>query len=240
MDHHRVVIFGYPRCGSKLIAALLKQSGYHVHGEWYDTWTSRMEGSQLVRMTASDQRIRYLKNIENPGRQGYRHLLETTNRHSLCDISYRKYVITLWHENISLFPMMMMQYQDHFWLCPYRNNWDQLISRMLIWYNGNPDGETDSEMITIGHDVFSTQYWKLQQVTSMQGWLVKNGNGTWVGFEDAIHGRLPGVDTVLKVSTSDQHVDPESLISNLDEIRSLFNDLENEKKWMLSNMNTTP
>jgi len=237
MDHHRMVIFGYPRCASKLIASFLKQKGYHSHGEWYDTWTSRMEGAQTVRMAADDQQTRYLKNMENPGRQGYRHLLETMRRHSSINTSHRKYVITLWHENVSLFPMMMWQYRDHFWLCPRRNNWDQLISRMLVWYNRNPDGETHSSIINIDGAIFSYQYWKLQQVSAMQDWLVASGRGVLVPFEDAITGHLPGMQESLEVTTADQHVNPELLVSNIDEMRKLFFTLEKEKHFMRTNMN---
>ena len=237
MDHHRMVIFGYPRCASKLIASFLKQKGYHSHGEWYDTWTSRMEGAQTVRMAADDQQTRYLKNMENPGRQGYRHLLETMRRHSSINTSHRKYVITLWHENVSLFPMMMWQYRDHLWLCPRRNNWDQLISRMLVWYNRNPDGETHSSIISIDGAMFSYQYWKLQQVSAMQDWLVASGRGVLVPFEDAINGHLPGMQESLEVTTADQHVNPELLVSNIDEMRKLFFTLEKEKHFMRTNMN---
>ena len=239
MDHHRLVIFGYPRCGSKLIASLLAQIGYHNHGEWYDTWTSRMEGNQLVRMTADDQRLRRVKSDETPRRQGYRHLLETINRHSTIDVTHRKYVVTIWHENAGLFPGMIMRYHDHLWLCPRRNNWDQLISRMVVWYNGNPDGDTDSSMVTIDRDIFSDQYWKLQQITTAQDWLIESGNGISVPFKDTINGHLPGVTTKIVVNTHDQHPELESLVSNIEEIRKLFGSLEEEKRWMSSNMNTS-
>ena len=108
---------------------------------------------------------------------------------------------------------------------------------MVVWYNGNPDGDTDSSLVTIDRDIFSEQYWKLQQITTTQDWLIENGKGIPVPFEDAINGRLPGASRNIDIITKDQHTDLESLVSNIEEIRKLFGSLEEEKRWMSSNMN---
>jgi hypothetical protein len=231
LNHEKICIYGYPRSGTKLIASILAKRGYHNYGEWFDTWTSEVYNDTSVRTSSINQELLYQKSITYPNIQLARHLVEQTRRLTeLRKFSHEKSVITIWHETFTIFPWLMMHFHENFWLCPTRDPFEQLCSRLVVWYNHNPDGDTESHPVRIEENIFRTQYWKLQSVNTNQKFLVESERGMFVDFKELINGQLPGYTNKIKINTVDQHRDIFEYVINLEEIKNLYIELENIRK----------
>lgn len=214
-------IFSFPRAGTKLIAEILRSEGYHVHGEWYDVWSSNIS-NQVAHRKSPEQIASEQKSLFNDIHStDYLKLSETIHRHNTLQIQPRS-VITVWYENAINFPWLFMQLNDHYWICPRRNLWDQLTSFMVSWHNNNFNAHKVSQPITVDLKWFEIFFWRWHYIRKMQSWLVDTGRGTWVDFDRLITGTEVAFGKKYTVSSIDEHHQPESLITNLDMMRERY------------------
>lgn len=223
-DHNNIVIFGYPRSGTKLIASILANKGYHKFGEFFDTWTSDIDIDKSIRLPSQaienirskldvngfieehnhihyiDHRITYWKNILN---------------------RYHKWSVTVWLENLLQMPSLFLDLTNCYWLCPVRNQWDQLLSYLVVRANCNPDGDIPSNHVVIQYNVFIRQYWRMHRVNIIQKNIISRNIGEYVQFDDLISqsslSLLP-----YSITSVDQHSDPAVYIQNIDEVREWY------------------
>lgn len=237
LDHNNLVIFGYPRSGTKLLASILSSFGYHNYGEWYDTWTSQLIEDKIIRYDADSQKQILVRNINRPNFSRIKHLdalINRANRLSVC----QKYVITIWEENLADFPFISSLHEKCLWLCPKRNRFDQLLSRIIVLYNKNPDGDVESQFIRIQIADFRRNYWKLHRIELMQDWLIQQNKGCQVQFESLIGGTFSGFNNLpYDVTTLDQHQDLYKLVVNFKEVIQWHAELEIERHNFKSQIN---
>ena len=162
LSHNKLAIFSFPRAGTKLIANILGDFGYHSYGEWYDTWSSEILNDTAKRLPASIIAEVQQKALDKDT-TSLNHLCKTINRHKLMTLSpkYEKTVVTVWYESISVFPMIIDQLIDCFWLLPKRNKWDQLLSWIISFKNQNFNGQFLSNPIIVNKRLFDYFSWKI-------------------------------------------------------------------------------
>jgi hypothetical protein len=233
LDHNKVIIFGYPRCGTKLIAQMLTTHGYENLGEYFDTWTSKLVNNRPIRLSQHVQQHQHQQYIKSPDLENFSHTLELLNRTNTFDNPPIRTSVTLWYENIKIFPILSSIYQNHRWICAQRNNFDQLLSRIVVSINANPDGNYPSQRVDIKRSQFETQFWRLQEISLLQEHLVANQLAVKVQFEDVINGKFPD-NLQTKVHTVDQHKDLYSYVNNINEVEGWYRELVDIKCSILT------
>ena len=137
------------------------------------------------------QQYQHQQYIKSPDLENFSHTLELLNRTNTFDNPPIRTSVTLWYENIKIFPILSSIYQNHLWICAQRNNFDQLLSRIVVSINANPDGNYPSQRVDIKRSQFETQFWRLQEISLLQEHLVANQLAVKVQFEDVINGKFP-------------------------------------------------
>lgn len=237
LDYNKIVIFGYPRSGTKLIAKILESFGYYSYGEWYDVWTSKItEENNIDRYDPDHQKDIINTSINSPNFTSNKRVNALIARSNLLCMK-EKYVITIWEENLSEFAFILNNHNDCLWVCPQRSHFDQLLSRLLVLYNSNPDGHVISNKIVIRSNDFCRAYWKLHRIESMQKWLVRQNKGVLVPFALLIERAFPGFYRPYEINTLDQHVNLFEFILNLEEVKGWYKDLEIERNSLKSEIN---
>jgi hypothetical protein len=233
LDHKKLVIFGSPRSGTKLLASILASFGYHAFGEFFDTRTSSLENGKISRMTPAD--IIYYRNQtrERPLLEDYKHTVKILDRlrrwRQLSNIQTR-WAVTVWPDNIFQIPSIMLDLQGCKWLCVQRNPWDQLVSYLVVRSNANPDGQHDSEPVVVDYNTMHKVYWRMQSTILIQEDLISRGIGIRIQFDELVSGIYPGFSKPYRVETVDQHADPSLLIENLDEVKEWYHSAEYRRK----------
>lgn len=230
-NYNKLVIFGYPRSGTKLLSTILSHKGYHRFGEFFDTWTSDIDIDKSIRMPS--QKIEDIKNRLdiNGFLEEYNHIKYINNRFTywknILD-RYPKWSVTVWLENILQMPSLFLDLSDCYWLCPVRDPWEQLLSYLIVRANYNPDGDIDSKPIAVQYNVFIRQYWRIQRVKFLQHDIVSRKMGEFVQFDELISENnsmlLP-----YNVSSVDQHTDLKSYIQNITEVKEWYNFAEKSR-----------
>ena len=228
LDHNEIVIFSFPRAGTKLLARIVQDIGYHRYGEWFDTWSSSIDGDVARRKSKEDILKAHQNSKERPAYQSYIRTLETISRFDNLPPK-EKFVITLWPDNLDSMPFVLERFKDSYWLLPKRNHWDQLISWFVSMNNQNYEGQHQSKPISIDTGAFIYFYWKLQQVESLQNWISKNKKSSVVEFDKLVSGSYAVLGGSYNISTVDEHSDIEKLVTNIESIRQTFRYLELEK-----------
>jgi hypothetical protein len=233
LDHQRLIIFGSPRSGTKLLASILASFGYHPFGEFFDTRTSNLENGKVSRMMPSD--IRYYRNQakERPLLEDYKHTSKILNRLKIwrqLSAVQSKWTVTVWPENIFQVPSIMLDLQGCKWLCMQRDPWEQLVSYLVVRGNANPDGQHDSQPVTVDYNTMHMLYWRMHSTTMIQEDLIARGIGIRVSFDELVSGTHKGFGGAYPVNTVDQHGDPSLLIENLEEVREWYDSAEIRRK----------
>ena len=229
MIDKNLLIFGYPRSGTKLISTILSRKGYFVLGEFFDTWTSQTDNNGAERLSP-DQilRVRSYFNIHHLSLD-YIHAMELSRRIRMWKdrVSDKdKWAVTVWLENLSVMPTLITHFGNCKWLCPRRDTWDQLISYLVVQANSNPDGNKKSLPITVGETLFHRQYWRLHTVLLLQDELINSGLGYRIEFDQLISGKCELFGENYIVETNDQHLNPEDFVLNIDDVREWFHQHE--------------
>lgn len=236
MTHDKIVIFGYPRSGTKLLADAFVQNDYHNFGEFFNTYSSEIIlGYKPYARRTSIERQKQLHEMRmaSPSFDEIKHAKESEIRlneyNKKSNISPS--VVTIWPETFGLLPGMFHHLHGKYILCTTRKNkFEQFLSRLLTYYNCNYDGEIVSEPIEVEMRIVEILYASFFKTEYMQHEIVRLGLGEFVDFDDLIAGKAD-LGFEYEVRTEDQHIDVESLIKNLDEVKAKIKELrENNLK----------
>ena len=219
ISHNNIVIFGHPRSGTKLIAKILEDFGYHRHGEWFSLQTTIIENNKSVR------RSKYLPDIYSASEKQYKKIKEHIRRYNLYN-KIDKSVITIWPDSLTECPFILTKFLDYHWVCLKRDPWDTMLSYYVSSNNQNFDGAINSKSCMFKEDAFRKIYWDYFKASEMQDWLIKNKSTTVINFRDLISGSSTAFGKEYNVNSIDEHTDLESLVENINQVKEWFKNLE--------------
>jgi hypothetical protein len=234
LDKKQLAILAFPRSGTKLLADIFQQQGYHNFGEFFNTNNVKLVGNEILhteRLSVSEQKkLNKQRSQQNRLFTRYNASFEIYDR--LIEFDKLKHIepsiVTIWLENCLRFPLLVSSLNDRFFLCIQRKNrLEQLLSRFITKKNFNFDNEVKSSSVNINISRFEEEYSRLCQVYVMQNFLVNSNNGVFVDFDELINGTANlGFD--YSVKSEDQHSRDElyNLIINLEEVQNKFKELE--------------
>jgi hypothetical protein len=228
LTHNHIVIFSPPRSGTKLLAKIFEDFGYHIHGEWYALYSTYIDGNKSVRKGSRSSRI--ANRFENK----FANIKEHIRRQQLY-ISTDKSVVTIWPESLSEFPFILNDFDNYHWVCLRRDPMSQMLSWWISSKNYNFDGLRTSKPVTIEEHDMQRMYWNYYTVYELQNWLVNNKSATLISFEDLISGNAKHFGTNYNISTIDEHTNLEALVHNMDEVKEWFNILEGKRSSDIDN-----
>jgi len=234
MEHINKIIFGGPRSGTKLLAKIFQDQGYHNFGEFFNSFSCEIVHDSIPyakRISREEQEkisdIRTKAGIYN---DDYRHAITVRERARLFDNfkSITPSIVTIWEASLKLAPETFKLTDDRFVLCIRRKNrLDQLLSRSITKVHFNHDSELESEPITINLKTFEFHFQSLVYTEQLQEQIVNLGRGKIIDFDKLISG-TEDLGFPYTVTTKDQHSNLETLVLNLDEVVAKYNKL---KDW---------
>jgi len=219
LEHNNIVIFAPPRSGTKLLANILEDYGYFKHGEWFSQLSTEIKNNKAVR------REEYLKEVWSRSENEFKDLKTHEHRLELYEKVDRS-VITIWPKSLLEFPFMLYEFSDYHWVCIRRDPWQQMLSWYISSKNENFDGIKTSQPVIFKESTFRKIYWDYHKICRLQDWLVKNKSATLIDFEELIHGTSTKLGVWYKVKSKDEHANLESLVENLDDVKSWYNKFE--------------
>jgi hypothetical protein len=219
LSHNNIVIFSQPRSGTKLLAKILENFGYHNYGEWYALTSAYIENNKAIR------REIHLNEILPTSEKQYKKIKEHMRRFSLYN-KVGKNVITIWPESLLEFPFMLAEYDSYHWVCIRRDPWEQMLSWYISAANKNFDGLFESRPICFNEDFFKKSYWDYYKVCEMQDWILKTKSATMLNFDELITEKSTNIGKTYIVNSKDEHLNLEVLVQNIDEVRFWFNKCE--------------
>jgi hypothetical protein len=217
-----IVIFSLPRTGTKLLANILENFGYHNHGEWFSVRSTYIEDGKIFRRTEQSTELKSFS------KKQFLNLTGSIERFNLYK-KHNKNTITIWPAYLAEFPFMLYEFGVYHWVGIRRNCWDQILSYYISSVNFNFDGLTTSKPLTIKEEAFRKMYWDYHKVSAMQDWLVENKQATILNFEDLIAGKSSEFGTNYVINSKDEHTNLELLIENLDQTKEFFENLEKSR-----------
>jgi hypothetical protein len=225
-----ILIFGFPRSGTKLLANIFEQQGYFNFGEFFDTFSSEIETTfpKAIRISPARQfeiSKRYDNNVLEELHLHSSELKKRIPRFLACVNNFQYTTLTVHSPTFDLAPELFEIFRDRHILCTRRKNkFEQLISRSLTARFKNYNGEYPSETVKLDLIPFEKFYFQLHKAEQTQDFLISTGKGSLVDFDQLISGTLD-LGFNYNVNSTDQHTSPESLIKNYDEMLDKFNQL---------------
>ena len=225
LEYKKIAIFSQPRTGTKLVASILKDFGYHVYSEWFAYRSMEIIKDRAVRRTE------FAEGIISASERQYKHLLEHKRRYNLYkNLAKReKSVITIWPDNMAEFPFMLYEFADYHWVCIRRNPWEQMLSWYISSKNKNFDALMTNKPVTFKETSFRKTYWDYYRIQGLQDWLVENRHATLIDFDELIKGTSSAFGVNYRVASVDENMDLESLVKNLSDVKSWYNKFEDQR-----------
>lgn len=230
MIPHNIVIFGYPRSGTKLLADVMVQNGYHNFGEFFDTWSSELgRDNTAIRLPIPQQDIIKENFHKDQTIARFNHFnvgMDRIQRFALAD-KQQPNTVTVWFNNFTAVPDLVNALHGRFFMCTRRiNRLDQLLSKSITDQLHNYNNEIKSTPVTVDLGLFNFYYFQLIQVERMQQAIVDRHQGVIVDFDQLIQNKA-SLGFKYKVRSVDQHTNLSDLITNLPDVIARFNYLEN-------------
>lgn len=229
ISNNSVVIFGYPRSGTKLLANVLEQQGYFNFGEFFEIFAADFNSNSLAasRRDCNEQLIMFTKYTDSPHEIDFKHSILRSDRIT----KFTPYIndamssVTVFHNTVEAAPELFNLLHSRYFLCTRRQNkLDQLISWSITFHQKNYNGEIESKQMKIDLIKFERSFFQLKKTERIQDYLVSIGQGMIVDFDKLITGSLD-LGFSYEVTSSDQHHDLASLITNYDEVLAKFDHL---------------
>jgi hypothetical protein len=230
MIKDNVVIFGYPRSGTKLLANVLEQQEYFNFGEFFETFSTEFKDDSHVatRLSREDQfaLFRSFRSVNsNIHEVVHKHsilLAERVNSFQKINVP-NKTTLTIFGDTIDIYPELLDILRTRYFLCTRRKNiLEQLLSNLLTYKFKNYNGEESSEQMIINLDQMHKWFFNLKKTERIQNYLVSTGRGIIIDFDQLITGTLD-LGFKYKVTSIDQHENIENFIINYDEVIEKFN-----------------
>lgn len=235
MDQQPVnnLIFGNPRSGTKLLAEIFQNQGYHNFGEFFNSFNTDISYINEIpyAVRTSQEKQQWFSNLRK--QQGifvndhlHRGLMRERLKLFKQFESITPSIVTVWDLTFQLVPESFNLTNNRYILCTRRQNkFEQLLSRSITRQLCNYNGETESVPVVVNETEFHYYFRSLVHIEQLQDHFVENNRGRIIDFDKLITGNEDlGFD--YKVTTQDQHTDLESLIINLNEIKTQYNDLK--------------
>lgn len=239
MEHVNKIIFGGPRSGTKLLARIFENQGYHNFGEFFNSFSCEVvyDNVPYAKRISKEEQVNLSETRNKLGTyyDDYRHAITIRDRSKVFDEfkSVTPSIVTLWEASFKLAPETFKLTDDRFVLCTRRaNRFDQLLSRSITKIHFNHDDECESTPIEINLKTFEFHFQSLVYTEQLQDQIINSGKGKIVDFDKLIAGQ-EDLGFSYKVETRDQHPDLQKLVLNLDEIVSKFDKLKERYsiKW---------
>jgi hypothetical protein len=227
------LILAFPRSGTKLLASVHQQNGYHNFGEFFNSYSTVVLDHPIpraVRMPIDHQR-ELISTKQKRGKEldlwtnrlVITHRLKKFNKFKSINPS----ITTVFATTFDLLPEAFELLNDREILCLRRNNrFDQLLSRSITKQYLNYDNEYKSRPTTIDLDMFKWGFYSLLKLERLQDFCVTTGRGKYVDFDKLILGQ-EDLGFSYTVNTIDQHSNLEELVLNLTEVKEIFLELKN-------------
>ena len=227
MIKDNVVIFGYPRSGTKLLANVLEQQEYFNFGEFFETFSTEFKNDSHVatRLSREDQFAIFRSVNSNMYEEVHKHSILLSERiKSFQNINVpNKTTLTIFGDTVDIYPELLDILGSRYFLCTRRKNiLEQLLSKLLTYYYKNYNGEEPSKQMIINLDQMNRFFFNLKKTERIQDYLVSTGRGIIIDFDQLITGTLD-LGFKYKVTSIDQHENIENFIINYDEVIEKFN-----------------
>ena len=234
LDKKQLAILGFPRSGTKLLADIFQQQGYHNFGEFFNPKNTYIEENEIPfakRLPIESQKA-MISNRKSKSEELslYENTLVVQQR--LKQFKNFKFtnpsIVTVWFENFLRLPQLLAEFDNRFFICIRRKNkFDQLLSRVVTLTNLNYNNEIPSNTIKVNLNKFESEFSKLCRVEIMQEFLINSNKGILVDFDDLVNGTA-NLGFTYTVTSEDQHSRDElyNLIINLEEVQNKFKELE--------------
>jgi hypothetical protein len=228
----KLAIYGTPRSGTKLLAALYQQQGYHNFGEFFDTFSSTVvPGSSVARrLTPEEIKEIWVKRTKGSIRDDEQKRLQTNQRIAMFD-QYKDIessIVTVWSSTFYYRGnLLSTTLSDRYFLCTRRRNrLEHLKSIIVATYNHNFDGTIESRPVTAKLD--DVVKWVVQMiwVERRQDYIVSQGRGRYIDFDKLITG-TEDLGFEYSVNSIDEHPTLDNLIINLNEVTELIDQIKN-------------
>jgi len=229
IKNSNVVIFGYPRSGTKLLANVLEQQGYLNFGEFFETFATEIsdDSPTAIRIPIENQ-VEIFKRLQaNYYAEMHKHALEVSDRVT----KFNRYInkdmstLTLFTHSLALAPELFDILLPRCFLCLRRKNkFEQLLSRTITYNNKNYDTEVSSDRLTIDLWQFERFFFQLKEADRLQDYLVSCNRGIIVDFDELITGQSD-LGFTYEVTSKDEHEDLPSFVINYNAVLAKFNHL---------------
>lgn len=231
--NNKLVIFGYPRSGTKLLADIYSKNGYHNFGEFLNIQSAEIVPSEFPyakRMEIHKQKFIKNRNKENHQRGSTNHIyaemmdrFNIYNRHSNISPS----IMTVWPETFNTIPNLISKLEGRYFLCTRRKNkFEQFLSRLVTFYECNYNGEVESTPVLVDMTDLTELYISFIRAESLQDTIVSSGLGRFINFDDLIAGTFD-LGFPYTITSNDQHINITQYIQNLDEVKLHICKLQN-------------
>lgn len=228
MEKENKIILAFPRSGTKLLANIYTQQGYHNFGEFFNSYSSTIIDSDppyAVRLPIDQQNEIDSQKLKRGSRvNSWTHTLITEHRISIFEKfkDITPSIVTVWIATFNLLPESVNLLNTRSVLClRRRNKFEQLLSRCLTLDQYNHDNEIPSTPRKIDADQFNHAFKSLLKLEKLQDYCVNNLKGQYVDFDSLVLGNAD-LGFTYTIDTTDQHTDLESLVLNLDEIKKRY------------------
>jgi hypothetical protein len=234
LDKKQLAIFAVPRSGTKLLADIFQQQGYHNFGEFFNPHSVHVVHNQGMpfakRLPIEDQILVNSRQGDSEELFFYKKSLVVRERlKQFKNIkNTQPSVVTVWFENCLRLPHLLTELDNRFFICLRRKNkFELLLSRMITLGNYNYNNEIPSNTIKVNLNKFESEFTKLCRVEIMQEFLINSNKGILVDFDELVNGTA-NLGFTYTVTSEDQHSGDElyNLIINLEEVQNKFKELE--------------
>ena len=225
------VILAFPRSGSKLLADVHQQNGYHNFGDFFNSYSTVILNHPVPRAVRMpiDQQRQIWKTRTDRGFQ-----IDNWTQHLIVNYRFKKFnqyqnldpnVVTIHFTAFESNPNLINLLNNRTVLCLRRKNkFEQILSRYITSTYFNHDNEFPSIPILIDIEYFNFIFASLIKLESLQDYYIASGKGKLIDFDDLISGTAD-LGFSYTVNSVDQHFDLESLVLNLKEVKARYQEL---------------
>ena len=225
------VILAFPRSGSKLLASVHQQNGYHNFGEFFNSYSTVILDHPVLRAVRMpiDQQRQIWKTRKDRGADLdnwtqnliVKHRVKKFNQHKNLTPS----IVSIWFASIKSTPDAFNLMNERTVLCLRRKNkFDQILSRCITHSYLNHDNEFPSRPMNIDVEYFNLTFDALVKLEQLQDYYIAAGNGKIIDFDELIAGTAD-LGFSYNVTSTDQHPNLESLVLNLETIKARYQEL---------------
>lgn len=222
------VILSFPRSGTKLLASIHEQHGYHNFGEFFNSFSAVIIDDKMpyaIRSSIEQQR-QVWKTRKERGM-----MIDDWEQSLIVKQRFEKFnqcsddtpsIVTMWFASIESSPEAFELLNNRTVLCLRRTNkFEQLLSRCITRIHLNHDNEFESTPTKIDLLYFDYVFNSLLKLEMLQDYYITSGKGKLIEFDDLIAGTAD-LGFSYTVNSVDQHKNLENLVLNIAEVKERY------------------